>query len=268
VFSTLTEGKVGNDGSNGNVKCDRGYFRPKGNKKRCEKCSVGTFQANYKTTDDACTPCPAGYTSGEGASSCYACGVGKKESSKVCVWCTPGTGQPNDAGTQCIGCSPGTYSKESTSPRGVCVACPAGQYCESSGMTVEGQTCNSGYYSLAGSSACTACGFGRYSVAQPSLGASSCTACDTTPPTNFKTTGNEYSSSCAYCNPGYGGTGPTGTTCSMCPAGSFANRIKWTATCELCARNYYAPSPGMTACLPCPAGKGTTSPFVGKTSCS
>ena len=100
----------------------------------------------------SCTPCPAGYSCSSTTSNVMTpCPSGHYSSSGdgVCSGCQSGYYCPTPTSGQRV-CPPGTYSGILQSN---CTTCPAGYQCNTVGAT----KCGVGYYSTAGSIACSPC---------------------------------------------------------------------------------------------------------------
>ncbi|GFR52800.1 hypothetical protein Agub_g15422 [Astrephomene gubernaculifera] len=219
----------------------------------CQACPPGYFQPNLAGT--VCIPCPSGFVSGAGATSCTACNEGTfhGDGSQLAVAGTASktyAGMTNDAGTT-----------------------TGGEASASQVSAVSGTVSSSGYDYVAIPNTCIKCPKNTY---QP-LKAQAATS----------NTGNAAFSACRRCEDGW--YAPAGSAyCVPCPAGSYRNSYfdgsaaksnaatfqYWAANefaygtggaCFKCPKGTYASNPGSSVCLPCPAG--TNAVKTGSTSC-
>ena len=252
--------------------CTAGYYCPAGADYQ-KPCLSGTFSSSGLQT--ACTTCTAGYYCPFGSSTITSniCPVG--------YYCPAGTVY----GTQ-FGCPPGTYNPSTGKTQlSDCLACPAGKYCETYGISdVSARLCAAGFYCsgsaivsmpMTGSTYGGICQRGQFCPA----GSSSPTTC----------TGGSYCSKSQLsavsgsCNAGHyctsGATVPSpvaalfsfGDVCpkgNYCPAGSSTYTACGTglylpytgaqssAECIQCPPGYYCPVTGITfpTSYVCPAG--------------
>jgi hypothetical protein len=94
---------------------------------------------------------------------------------------------------------------------------------------------------------CTECGIGKYSATQGATSVSECIEC---PVNTFSAVHSSALSECT-CNAGY--TGPGGTDCTICSAGSYKINTGNNA-CILCGTGFYSSTEGATGvstCLVC-----------------
>ena len=165
--------------------CQAGYYCPRGSKTITQvACPAGTYRATTKAKKiEDCVPCPsgsycvsatvtpvtcpAGYYCPLGTTSAnqYPCRPGTYSTSTGLVsqdGCTQcGLGNYCVGGTQAVvACAAGNYNNV-TMEAPACYACPAGYYCQSTGV-INPVACAKGYYSDVGASTCTACEIGYY----------------------------------------------------------------------------------------------------------
>ncbi len=182
--------------------CPRGYTSPPGST-NCTVCAAGSFVYDANKYDSnfmqcticpantynpgpglqgsSCLPCPRGYTSLPGSTSCTICAAGSfvydanKYDSKFmqCTICpantyTPGPGlqgssclpcpggavsRPGSANvTSCSPCSPGSYFDNAAGSQtlGTCVRCPAGSFTSAPGTVGSCTACPAGLTSRDG----------------------------------------------------------------------------------------------------------------------
>jgi len=248
----------------------------------------------------------------------------------ACAICPAGTYNARIGGT-CVACPKGTYQENATEGKSSavsCVVCDVGKYNDQSGITTvagcklcpahtrspQGSadatncTCNAGYTSVEGVSVvCTACERGKY---KPSTGAGDCTEClvgkygeslaqtsevsCTTCPFASSSASSSSSINDCTCNEGHT-TGPNGTACSACVAGTYKDvigsepctscpvntlsaqgsadvtnctcNVGYTGVgrpCTACVAGKYKIALGDAACINCAAGQYSTA--VGATS--
>jgi len=137
-----------------------------------------------------------------------------------------------------------------------CAACPNASYSPLASSSLQQCVCNAGYTGPDGG-ACEACGVGTFKAAN---GSSSCVACGSgkflntsandaeadclTCPAFTNSPSRSPSLSACICNEGY--TGPDGSGCTACAAGSY-KPSNGSAPCTLCAPGQYSPTVGMFA---------------------
>ena len=267
-------------------------------------CAAGSYAASggfaqvsgfSGSSPAACTLCPAGKYSAQGAASCTSCPAGtySVQGAASCSACPSGSYSTGGSGvtSSCTACPSGTYFVTGAAgyTTSQCAgACAAGSYAASGGFAqVSGFSgsspaactlCPAGKYSAQGAASCTSCPAGTYSV----QGAASCSAC---PSGSYSTGGSGVTSSCTACPSGtYFETSAAGYTTSQCagacPSGTYfvtGGMAYSTAQCAgACAAGSFAPSggfaqvsgfsgPSPAPCTPCPAG---TYSAQGAASCS
>ncbi len=207
------------------------------------------------------------------------------------------------------GCAAGSYGAASVGAPPNCASCPAGDYCPDNAVTpvtcpagsycpagsAAPIACDAGYTSSDGASSCTpidlcavnngGCGDPNYYSCTNNIGAApTCAAIDLCATNNggcdptATCTNTSGAVSCA-CNAGSAGNGsscsmcPAGTyssvsgatTCTACPAGTASSLLGATsaATCFPCAAGSYSASSGAATCVACPAGYAPTADATG-----
>ncbi|ELP89830.1 protein serine/threonine kinase, putative [Entamoeba invadens IP1] len=203
------------DKNNGNcTSCSSGYILTDG---RCTPCWAGTIQ-----NGDMCVECPTNYYSSSGSASCTKCDT-------TCVTC-------NSTNGYCTSCQIGYATNNK-----VCTICASGYY-EHNNVC---KPCENGTHSsTSGSTACTPCQGGYYSL----IGYSECVHCDGLCGDRC----DAASGKCLSCISGYV-LQPTGE-CVGCEGGQYANAT--TNSCKLCVSGMYSEqnAPSCTSC-----GDGTYS---------
>ncbi|KXZ54501.1 hypothetical protein GPECTOR_4g566 [Gonium pectorale] len=211
----------------------------------CRACPPGYFQPNLAGT--ICLPCPSGFTSTQGATSCTPCSEGTfhGDGSKLTLGGIYETwSMTNSAGdTTAYEATAGDIALVSgvvtsagadyvTIPN-TCIKCPANTY---QPLKAQAATTNTGNSAL---SACRRCEDGWYS----SPGSSFCLPC---PAGSYRN--SYFDGSSALTNAG----GLQYNT-----ANEFAPGTN--GACFKCPKGMFAPNPGSSVCQPCPAGTYTTS---------
>ena len=122
----------------------------------CDPCAAGSFEDG---DGNACTACPADYSSNDpaGAAACDSCGAGSvaNGAKTVCEPCAAGQYEDASAHT-CSVCPAAKISAAGVSGIGACTACDTGE------VTAAGQsvceTCAPGFYAaMPNRDACVAC---------------------------------------------------------------------------------------------------------------
>ena len=93
------------------------------------QCPPNTFSSERGATNaSTCAPCPTGYASPAGATSCYSTAAGCSPGSyaPLCLPCAAGTYSSTTAAANCTPCAAGTYSAEGAT---LCSLCPQGSFC-------------------------------------------------------------------------------------------------------------------------------------------
>ena len=165
--------------------CQAGYYCPRGSKTITEvPCPAGTYRSTTKGKKiEDCYPCPNGkfcVSASISTATCpagYYCPLGTKsanqypcragtfssstglESQDGCSQCGLGNYCPG-AGTAVVPCQTGYYNNV-TMEAPLCYKCPAGYYCQGTGV-INPVACAIGFYSDEGASACTNCEIGYY----------------------------------------------------------------------------------------------------------
>jgi len=230
------------------VACEIRYYSPDGvNCILCEPC--------YFCNVNGKEPCGVGLVcplAGEGNAGYCEAGYAAVDQCLPCVKCPPGTYTTENYETACIDCPEGTYAQyEGTGP--ACTKCPCGTYSGITKLTDVSMCypCNSGYYSLDGSTSSGSCNMvqaGYY------LSASKCGADPCPGGTYNPSTQRTSSSSCIQCASGYY-TSPASTFCAQCPPGTY-NTSPGSSTCIACVAGTYQPNYGSNymSCQQCPSG--------------
>ncbi|XP_075892173.1 uncharacterized protein LOC142895201 [Nelusetta ayraudi] len=225
------------------------------------------------------TPCPAGFhrnkTGGKGEADCYRCPNGWFQESlgqTECLPCPPGfhcqSQSPSPllcpAGYICpdkssdshpLPCPQGTYNPgQGLATAGECLACPAGRFCASEGLTGPSGFCAAGFLCVTGAS-----------VPNPTDNRTG-SLC---PPGTFCQRGSKAGDCLAgfYCNWGSSRADetlcPAGFFCLRatpvplpCPAGTFSTKAGNTHqdNCTSCTPGYYCKAEGTVQPALCPAG--------------
>eukprot|EP00741_Cyanophora_paradoxa_P009260 tig00001490_g8970.t1 len=245
-MSSCSECPVGHVSTRGSatcVLCDAGTEARIRKGTSCDLCRAGFFCV----PPSPAAPCPDGFISAAGASSCLPCPRGYISNSDrtQCLECSSGTFQPNgtvrapapphDNATHantdgrvgglmqnsCLPCKAGTWSPPATPDR--CLECPPGSF--PSGDSTKCIRCDSGTYMPNGTLQCVACPGSHHA---PKEGTPfKCTEC----PPGFISTPDRRS--CLPCAPGtFRPTGASLARCEQCPAGRVA-QFEGSAACTL-----------------------------------
>jgi len=269
----ISEGNL--DGST-IIICSKGGYCAGGNDSPVD-CAAGTYNDDLGAT--VCKSCPKGrYCPSTG----YGSENNDPPECPAGYYCAAGTTNPSEcpAGTysdetglyeseQCKLCDKGYYcegGEDSTSGK-----CDSGYLCPygSSSATPASYTCPGGHYCLAGATVPTQCPKGTYYPDSEALttGAASSDDCLECPEGKYceRRGDSRERLTLPDCSDGYycagsayhytpidGTTGdvcPKGYYCqdgikTICPAGSYQNRIGTTA-CEVCPMGYYCPDDGL-----------------------
>ena len=166
----------------------------------------------------------------------------------------------------CDPCGEGTYSNMSGRfSNDTCTQCPPNSSSRnSSASSITHCTCNQGYFGpdggpcapcaagkfkpVHGSHNCTSCAADKYSNVSAQVSNETCVDC---PANSYAPAGSSALTAC-ICNAGY--TGPEGSACTECPAGTFKN-VSGPTPCLQCARGKYlnrTASVSEDACILCP----------------
>jgi alpha-tubulin suppressor-like RCC1 family protein len=207
----------------------------------CTICQPGTYMASKCFSCVSCAP--GTFSNGTDAPTCSACPVGTSSASGQSS-CTPcPAGQYADA--------PGTST---------CMSCPAGTFSAAIGATSNAtcQACPPGTFSSGGSAAaCTPCQAGTFSQL---AGANSSSACQACAAGMFSRAGN---STCTMCPAGtYASLLAGSSLCVACPVGTSSSALGAvnSTTCQACPIATYAASNGSSQCTSCGVGQTTLSP--------
>eukprot|EP00606_Chrysophyceae_sp_TOSAG23-5_P001356 GSChrysophyteH2.ASY1.ANO1.1387.1 assembled CDS len=220
--------------------CQAGYYCPDGTSTVNQyPCPAGTYSDSVSLTGVAeCTDTEAGYTSPQASTA----------SDKV-------------------DCNNGYYCPLKT-PSGSDIACPAGRYSNTRGLTQASEctNCPAGSYCLSGTTAITgACAAGFYCPSESYLANTNPCPTGSFSPSTSLTAANECSPATAGnhvpatgsseqtpCPPGtFSGAG-SATGCDVCPAGSKC--VEGTSAPVDCGIGFYSDD-GASACIICPKGK-------------
>ncbi|KAJ1469289.1 hypothetical protein T484DRAFT_1643042, partial [Baffinella frigidus] len=208
--------------------------------KTCTKCGADTWKAAGR---GACEKCPDNSRSVEGSDkkrdckcvdgferdandNCRACRTGLYmiPSSKVCTPCPAKTYTDSPAATECTSCPRGTQSESGSNELIDCI-CKAGRTASSNG--VECSACGVGKYKgKTGALECSSCPSGSTSAARSG-------ACSPCPVGTSSAAGSTAIAACSSCAPGYT---KVGTTCKLCPEGTFKTDAG-TQSCSKCPDN-------------------------------
>ena len=206
----------------------RGYYANQTGLSAPSMCGIGYFSGSLGLS--ACTICPGGYF-------CNATGL--TTTSGVCY-----PGQYSATGSSICTVSGITYYVPTTAASAP-LACPAGSFCNATGLTAISGQCGAGSFSAASASACTIATQGWYVATAGAGAASSCTI-------GF------------FCNSS-GLTAPLpcpiGAACAVagasafvwCGAGYFSNMTSQSA-CTASPAGTWANGTGLTMSAPCPSG--------------
>jgi hypothetical protein len=220
----------------------------------CLRCPANTYSpANY--LDITCTACPAFSSSpAESVKTDCTCNQGYTgQNGGLCTACIAGTYKNTTGSTVCTPCPSNTTSITATTSITGCI-CNSG-YEGPSGGPCTAKACNTGYTGPAGS--CVACLGGTY---KNTVGSEACTSC----PRNSSSPSGSSALTACQCNAGF--SGANGGTCSACGAGSYKATVGSVA-CTLCGANTYSTSNASisaTSCLACP---GNSTSVAGSSVC-
>ncbi|XP_023933458.1 uncharacterized protein LOC106181652, partial [Lingula anatina] len=233
--------------------CTSGYYCPNGTEWWNQyPCAAGTYNnETLRTRVEDCLPCPGGYYC-ERESLSYPSGM-----CMAGYYCSGSATTPTPSGVGGNNCVAGYYCPEgSTFP----TPCPGGYYCEVDMLNATSGQCDAGYYCTAmavvsnptdGNVTGDICPQGAYCP----LGSDSPTLCQNGYFLN--STGNDASSDCISCTPGWycpgsGNALPTGQCAAgyYCPGGQDSSQ----PTGYNCTLGHYCPL-GSSAPLRCPSGQ-------------
>lgn len=220
---------------------------------RCERCAVGTHQAEWG--GETCDVCPDGSFAGRGAAKCRVCRNGTVPiSESECGTCAAGE---TFVYPECVGCPAGTFKKQ----RGLegCLPCGRGMYSmggmarcvkcgNGTGLMRDGgcRACSAGTFYDEAAGGCRVCEAGSFAMgrhvrrscfrcagnAYSAAGANRCVVCpigkalDRDGRCVVCGEGKRYergSMRCVMCRAGfYGRGGEVNGRCERCPAGTFS----------------------------------------------
>lgn len=223
--------------------CGDGYVRSVGTNGTCIPCPGDTYKSS-SPSDNACVNCPGGYgtNSTNGAKSLTSCLL-------KAGFVSTGSGSPAtckagyyfSSPTECSACPINSY--KSFVGSGTCSSCP--QFSTGTNVLLLGASsarsvcaCQAGFYGLDSdvSSICSACPFNTY---KDSIGNGPVnTVCTTCPPNTLQQLTSWYSASSSDCKPSSNssinngvdnlclpGYGYSGGACSLCPAGTYKDKV-------------------------------------------
>ncbi|KAF0682923.1 Aste57867_24936 [Aphanomyces stellatus] len=220
----------------------------------CTPCPAGTFsQATGASSFATCLSCSAGtFSSAPGAPSCAPCAAGSYSGSNasVCALCPIGTFSQSQAST-CSNCSAGSFAPFTA--MGACLACPLGMYSNATASKCTGCPLGTANNALSGAfTNCVACTAGTYA---DTLGLTTCKVCPDGTASSVARSSSVLN--CSICPLGTYASGLVGkTACVGCPNGTFANR-SGTAVCLTCPSNSFtsgSSATSATACRLCASG--------------
>jgi len=211
-------------------------------------CLAGRYSnATSQGTVAACKPCPAGSTCPNAAQTePYPCGTGRYSNTSstvtVCPTCWAGWFCPN----------------ETTSFNGMMgYPCPASAVCEAgvgaAPLTNASRLCPVGHYCAGNNAVAVACPAGTYN---PSVGISTLGGCLDCPEGHW-CAGGEMTPS-GNCSAGYYCTGRASTpTQFACPVRTYRSALGGTSlsSCAWCPGGYICDTPGLAIPVLCPAGQ-------------
>ncbi|ELP94370.1 hypothetical protein EIN_401330 [Entamoeba invadens IP1] len=188
------------DRTNGNcTTCNSGYILTDG---KCTPCRAGTYPSG-----DMCVECPTNYYSSSGSASCRKCDT-------TCVTC-------NSTNGYCTSCQIGYATNNK-----VCTMCAVGYYEHNNAC----KQCENGTHSsTGGSTACTPCQGGYYSL----IGYSECVHCADASVLAVK--GGQYANAAT-------------NGCKLCAAGTYSEHNA--TSCTSCGDDTYSKE-GATRCKAC-----------------
>jgi len=231
-------------GSNCNQPCPKGYFSNTGDSS-CSPCNAG-FWCEEASNDAQQHSCLPGEYSTSGSAVCGSCYAGYR--------CDSESSSPTQNS-----CTAGQWSPSNSS---VCLDCNAGYYCTNNSPSPQQNKCGAGKWSPAGSDQCYDCDAGY--VCSSGSSSANQTACA---PGKYSTVG---SSVCTNCQAGHWcGSASTSPTMNQCAPGSWSSG--GSASCLPCASGFYCPVSGSTTATPnqcisghyCPEGTSTPEPCWG-----
>jgi hypothetical protein len=269
-------------------RCNAGYTGQNGD--TCTACEVG----KYKSIEgpDLCTACAADTylptIAAESQDTCLACPANTEapSASDELTDCICVVGFIGNSVDSCTQCPPGTYASETSE----CIDCEAGKYSPTAGAS-DASTCvdclatktsstgssacvcdagysphvtnpesycsnclRAHYKEEAGDHACTPCPEDTYSNSATLTSVDQCLPCK-----DHSTSDPGSQEQDCLCVVGYFSAG---STCELCPAGTYKDTVEITHGCVTCSQNSYSPV-GASTCFQCPVH--TTAP-AGSTS--
>nr|XP_006821767.1 PREDICTED: uncharacterized protein LOC100369099 [Saccoglossus kowalevskii] len=305
VCTPCPEGYYCPQGSSYPTSCPPGTFRDEQRGAEladCGNCTHGYYCNGTGNGEPA--QCTKGYYSDWGAEECslcqpgFYCNLHDTSMEKMCadlwcpagMWCKEGRSTAPDLNTDpcpqghyCLRgdvdayprpCPEGTYTDQNgTMQESDCVLCPAGYYCNDTGLTapappdgITGGLCPAGGYCPAGSAVPAPCPVGYYSNSTGSKRPEDCIACD---PGYFNgtfvfDTGRQELSQCDECTPGkYCSSVGLQEVSGDCQAGYYCLAGSNTSTPtpesgmgDVCPVGYYCPA-GTVGPYEYPCGNGT-----------
>jgi len=181
------------------MKCPEGFYTSDTGNKECYKCKPGNYAFEGKT----CLGCPQGTYSAVGVASV-----------SECTPCPAGFMTGNTGNTECKRCSSGFYEVE----RKYCEGCPMGTYSnEGVASASECKTCPPGTITRKiGTTECERCPWGTYESER--------TKCIHCPAGTFAPTGVAGIEECIPCPAGSIAHGTGSTQCAKCPEGQYESK--------------------------------------------
>ena len=217
----------------------------------CSDCTAGKYCEIYGISDLSARDCAEGfYCSGSADVSKPMDSSGYGGICEIGQFCPSGSSAAQE-------CTAGKYC-DKDQLAAVTGDCKEGHYCTLSATVYNpsnsifdfGDTCTEGHYCVAGSSAPTACGLGKYLPYTGAVASSECIDCP--PGYVCDSTGISFpTTSCPagyYCPPGTS----VGTT-KICTAGHYCEEGSHEEV--ECESGTYQDSDGQSVCIACPAGK-------------
>ena len=243
--------------------CVAGKYKDVSGSIGCFSCSAGTYLPTVgATTSSTCISCPVNSNSAASSSAIGGCVCNAGftgPNGGVCSACLPGSFKVQTGSGACEVCPNNTFSGD-TGRSSSCVPCQANSvsapgsasqafcYCKSGYAHAVGMStcriCDPGTYnSQLGRTACSNCSVGLYSVNYGAIGSETCVSCpagqwspegspncNLCPVNSRAAAGSGLRTNC-ICDAGY--TGPAGSTCVPCVAGTY-KAATGSALCETC----------------------------------
>eukprot|EP00808_Paulinella_micropora_P020578 g61239.t1 len=260
--------------------CRPGEEQPRVGEKSCDPCPAGSVTTNYGAT--ACDVCEIGYFSNS-STQCELCPIGRAADGagfcklcekgffsngtqlEKCYPCEAGLAQPQEGQTSCAFCREGYYAPAEGSVN--CQMCPQGTYtlADATEKVLECLGCPKGYQKPApGPGPCRKCPKGKFNPSQSQALCGACvpgrytdvlgeTVCQLCKP-GFFSEGEEGSSACTPCAPGFATVRGAASSCDRCEPG-YAQARSGQGTCDACSPGYSASGFGTIECTVCTPGR-------------